>query len=326
MTKNRILTITDCLASFSSKENPRTLTEINTLLVNEYGLEITLNALRKELEFLIKGNTPFELVKEKNRNNHQENVYYPASNHFAIHELRYLMDAVSAARFISADETRKLVYKLRALTDEVTSKRLANELVNSEGKVDIDHFSDNIQTIHEAIREKKCVEFRYGRYNVKKEFILSRDGGCYEVIPFGVIWSQEYYYLIGQERGKETKVHYRIDRMSSVSKTEETWTDQPGFELEKYVGQLFHMYSGEKRNIAIEFDNHLINVVIDRFGLGAKVRPLDDHRFLLEVEGVVSQGLVRWILTWGADAKAVRPISLVNMMKTEIRRYDGLYT
>ena len=326
MAKNEILFIINCLSSYSSKENPRTLKEIHKILTNEYNLGITSSALRKELEFLIKDNSPYKVSKETNKANYKERVYYLVSESFELHELRYLMDAVSAARFISVDETRKLIYKLRALTDEVTSRRLANELVAIDGKVAINHFSTNIQMIHEAIKEKKCLKFQYGRYDVNKEFILSREGNFYEVIPYGVIWSQEYYYLIGRERTKDIKVHYRIDRMSNVKRTQHTGIAEAGFDLKKYVAQLFHMYSGETNNIAIEFDNHLINVVIDRFGLDAKVRPLEDNCFLLEIEGVVSQGLVRWLLTWGADAKAVGPAKLVDMMKIEILRYEGLYT
>ncbi|WKA56752.1 WYL domain-containing protein [Planococcus shixiaomingii] len=66
-------------------------------------------------------------------------------------------------------------------------------------------------------------------------------------------------------------------------------------------------------------------MVIDRFSMDVKTRNLGNGFFLLEVEGVVSMGLVRWLLTWGADAKAVRPAKLVDMMKREIDRYAGLY-
>ncbi|KOF09313.1 hypothetical protein AC739_15605 [Planococcus glaciei] len=314
------------MSTYSSKDEPITLQKIKAILKQEYGLDLKDKMIRNELNYLQSPESSYPVVKEKNKNNYKENVYFLKEMAFQVHELRYLMDAISAARFISPTETRQLLYKLRGLTDEVTSKLLANELVLSESKVTIEHFAENIQTLHEAIRAKRCVKFQYGRYNVDKKFVLSREGGFYEVIPLGVVWSQEYYYLIAQEREKEKIIQYRIDRMSNVLKTEDSFSPIPGFNLKNHVAHLFNMFSGEKGNIAIEFDHHLINVVIDRFGIDARIKKISDTRFLLETEGIVSDGLVRWLLTWGADAKAVRPAELVEKMKKEVERYQGLYT
>lgn len=326
MTRTRVLAIINCLSTYSSKDEPITLQKIKGILKQEYGLDLTDKMISKELNYLQSTEALYQVVKEKNKDNYKENVYYLKDTAFQVHELRYLMDAISAARFISPAETAQLIYKLRGLTDELTSKRLANELVLSEGKVAIKHFAENIQTLHEAIRAERCVKFQYGRYNVDKEFVLSREGGFYEVVPLGVVWSQEYYYLIAQDREKEKIIQYRIDRMNNVSKTEESFSPIPGFNLKNHVAHLFNMFSGEKGSIAIEFDNHLINVVIDRFGLEARIKKISDTRFLLETEGIVSDGLVRWLLTWGADAKAVRPVELVKRMKKEVERYQGMYT
>lgn len=326
MVRERLLSIIDCLTTYSSKEEPLTLENIKTLLLQEYNLDLKDKMIRKELEFLQTSESSYKMGISNSEENYKVKVYYLENMSFLLHELRYLMDAVSSARFISQPETNQLIYKLRGLTDEVTSKRLANELIHSEGKIVMKHFADNVQILHEAIKDNKCVKFQYGRYNVEKNFIFSREGDFYEVIPLGVVWYQEYYYLVAKERGKEKIIQYRIDRMSSVLKTEDSWTPDPGFDLERYVSQLFNMYSGEQRNIAIEFDNHLINVIIDRFGIDAKIKPVNENRFLLETEGIVSDGLVRWLLTWGADAKAVSPADLVERMKKEVDRYSGMYT
>ncbi|TWT13143.1 YafY family protein [Planomicrobium sp. CPCC 101079] len=326
MIRDRLLAVVNCLATYSSEEEPLSLQEIKKILESEYDLELTDKMIRKELKFLESAESSYDFFTRRSATNHRENVFYLKNTAFEVHELRYLMDAISAAKFISPKDTLELIYKIRRFTDEKTSKRLSNQLVKSEAKIEIKHFADNIQAIHEAIRLNKCIKFQYGRYNVDKDFLLSRDGGFYEVIPFGVIWSQEFYYLIAQEHGQENIKQYRIDRMSNVLESDKSWIEYPGFNLEEYVSKLFNMYSGEVSGLAIEFDNHLISVVIDRFGLDAKTRNLGNGRFLLEVEGVVSMGLVRWLLTWGADAKAVRPAKLVEMMKKEIDRYAGLYT
>lgn len=326
MANTNLLNLIDCLTRYTSKDNPKTLKEIHEFFLEEYDSGVSISNTRKRLESLVQEESIFTVVKDKNVTNYKENVYYLSTTLFELYELRYLMDAVSSARFISKEETKGLIYKLRTLTDEETSKRLSNELIPSDTKVNAPQFAEYIQTIHEAIKEKRWLSFRYGRFDVNKEFKLSREGNEYEVKPYGVVWNQEYYYLIAFEKSKQSIIHYRIDRMRDVLKSEKKWGDEKGFKLKEYVSQLFHMYSGEKSNIAVEFDNHLINVVIDRFGLNASIKPMDDKKFLLEFEGIVSQGLVRWLLTWGADAKAIHPEKLVDDMKKEIARYDGLYS
>ncbi|MFD1206278.1 MULTISPECIES: hypothetical protein [Sporosarcina] len=65
--------------------------------------------------------------------------YYYDSRPFEIHELRLLMDAISAAKFISRNET-------------------------------------DVQLLHEAIHDKHIVAFQYGRYRTDLNFHLSNEG------------------------------------------------------------------------------------------------------------------------------------------------------
>lgn len=53
------------------------------------------------------------------------------------------------------------------------------------------------------------------------------------------------------------------------------------------------MYTGEEQNIEVEFDNHLINVVIDRFGTGANIKKISEDRFRRITSAIISDGLVR---------------------------------
>lgn len=114
--------------------------------------------------------------------------------------------------------------------------------------------------------------------------------------------------------------------MRGVEIGEEKFVPDPTFNLYNYRSKLFHMYTGEEQSIEVEFDNHLINVVIDRFGTGANIKKVDDYRFRLITLAIVSDGLVRWLLTWGSDAKVIYPPNLVTRMKEEARKLAEVYT
>lgn len=58
-----------------------------------------------------------------------------------------------------------------------------------------------------------------------------------------------------------------------------------------------NMYTGEDSTIEVIFKNSLLNVVIDRFGLSADIKPIDDEHFRLITNVKVSKGLVNWLLS-----------------------------
>jgi predicted DNA-binding transcriptional regulator YafY len=111
--------------------------------------------------------------------------------------------------------------------------------------------------------------------------------------------------------------------MRNVSSTHETFHPNPDFNVPKYTEKLFHMYSGKEYLIEIEFDANLINVVIDRFGRGVNIRQVGEDSFRISTQAIISDGLVKWLLTWGSEAKVLTPPSLVDRMRKEAEK---LYT
>lgn len=57
--------------------------------------------------------------------------------------------------------------------------------------------------------------------------------------------------------------------------------------------QIFNMYPGDTQHIEVQFDIHLINVVIDRFGKEIRIRKVDDQTFSIKTKSAVSEGLIR---------------------------------
>lgn len=113
--------------------------------------------------------------------------------------------------------------------------------------------------------------------------------------------------------------------MRGITITEKTFIKDPSFDMNKYLKKLFHMYAGDDISMEVEFDNHLINVVIDRFGPQADITPMNNGRFKLITSAIYADGLVRWLLTWGSDAKVLHPPKLVDRMKEETEKLYRTY-
>lgn len=131
--------------------------------------------------------------------------------------------------------------------------------------------------------------------------------------------------MIGEYLPKAEIRHYRVDRMREVASCQEVFVRDPGFNITKYTEMLFHMYSGEEALIEIEFDLHLINVVIDRFGRDVAIRSIGESAFRISTQAIISDGLVRWLLTWGSDAKVLTPPTLIERMREESEKLYKTY-
>ncbi|SFA56890.1 Predicted DNA-binding transcriptional regulator YafY, contains an HTH and WYL domains [Anoxybacillus pushchinoensis] len=325
MKYRRILAIIEYLWKYSSKQHPKSIEDILQYL-EMHQIEGGLKAVRNDLKFLTSEES-FIKVETSQSGRNQFIHYWIKDRFFEIHELRYMMDAISSARFISEQETEKIIGKLKKFVSENEAILLENQLVHTFAKIDSPLFAKTVQTIHQAIAEKKVIQFQYGRYSVEKEFVLSGspDPKQYLIHPYGIIWNEEMYYLIGYNVMEEDIHHYRIDRIRDIRMLEQKFAVQPGFDINKYRNLLFFMFGGEESSIEVIFKNDLAPAVIDRFGLHADIKRVDDEHFRLITSAIISKGLVRWLLSWGADAKVVYPKRLVEEMEQEAERLYEQY-
>lgn len=106
--------------------------------------------------------------------------------------------------------------------------------------------------------------------------------------------------------------------MRNVEELDKKYPEDREFNLNKHLESCFNMYPGKVETLRIEFDNHLINAIIDRFGVDVKIERVDKNNFVLTTRAAINKGLVRWILNWGSDARVLSPESLVQEIKLEI--------
>lgn len=244
--------------------------------------------------------------------------YYYDGRLFEIHELRLLMDAISAAKFISRHETDRLLMKIRKLTSQRLAKQLTNELHVAEPSAqDLTDIVATVQLLHGAIHDKRSVAFQYGRYGTDLHFQLSNEGEDYIVHPLGLIWNNDRYYLVAYFPQTDENRQYRVDRMRNVRMQDEPFVPDPYFDLHTYTKKMFHMFGGELISLEATFADRLINIVIDRFGLDANIQDQEDGTFRLKAQVAMSEGLVRWLFRWGGDVKVIHPQELVGRMKEE---------
>lgn len=262
--------------------------------------------------------------------NAQRNYYYHiGSRDFELPELKLLVDSVQSAKFMTDKKSKSLIRKLEAMASKYEAQKLQRQVVIS-GRVKTMNESIyfNVDKLHEAIGCDSQIRFKYYRWNVKKEMELRKGGAWYVVSPWGLMWDDENYYLVGYD-GEEKKIkHYRVDKMLQISvldKKREGKEKFKEFNMPRYTKSLFGVFGGEEMQITLEAENDFVGVLIDRFGKDIIIRPVDEKHFRTIVNVAVSNQFLGWIMALGDGMKIVAPETAVERMKQEIRLLSEMY-
>ena len=315
--RERLLEVIRILEVYSDEQDPLSIHEIHSRFLGRF--QVGIGAVRDDVATL-EDSIIFPVTAVQEKKGTSKNYFYDGRP-FQIHELRLLMDAISAAKFISKPETDRLLMKIRKLTSQRLAKQLTNKLHVAEpsGK-DVHEIVGTVQLLHEAIQDKRIVTFQYGRYDTDLQFKLSNEGNEYVVHPLGLIWNNDRYYAVAYFVAEEEVRQYRLDRMRNVSVEAAHYVPDPYFDLPVYASKMFHMFAGDLISLEASFQDTHINVVIDRFGLEANITAQTDGMFRLKAQVAMSEGLVRWLLRWGGDVRVHHPQELVTRMKEEAQR------
>ena len=268
----------------------------------------------------------FDIIAEQR--NHTT-YYHLGARDFELPELKLLVDSVQAAKFITTRKSRELIKKLESSVSRYQAEQLHRQVfVAGRVKSMNESIYYNIDKLHEAINAGVQIRFQYGQWNLNKEIELRRDGAWYQVSPWALTWDDENYYLVAYDSEADMIKHYRVDKMLRISSLDmprlgrETFK---AFDMAKYSKSVFGMFTGEETAVTLEAENHMVGVLIDRFGKDIPVMPVDDSRFQVTVNVLVSQQFIGWVIALGSAIRIVGPDAVVERMRTEIQRLGEQY-
>ncbi len=268
----------------------------------------------------------FDIIMEKRGRN---SYYYIGQRGFETAELKLLVDAVQASRFISERRSKKLIRKLSSLTNKFESKKL-NRQVYIEGRTKTDNKSIyySIDKIHNAIEKNESVFFKYFDYSVDKKKINRHNGKVYHVSPWELVWNDQNYYLIGFDEAANAIHHYRVDKIVNIELTGNPRIGNDCYEvlnLPEYLKKHFKMFGGDTEVVKLKVKNENASLIFDRFGLDTKVQKLDDDYFCVDVEVAVSKQFLCWVLSLGDIVEVVEPQSVIEEIKEICRSTLDIY-
>lgn len=292
----------------TDEEHCLSTNELIQILKNEYGISSHRQTIATEIELLMDFGMDIKCVRER------QNKYHLVSREFDLAELKLIIDAVDACKFISGRESRKLSSKLSKLAGKTRAEELKRN-GNAEGRVRTTNEKTCliIDAVNTAINQKKKIAFRYFSYDGNKKKVLRHDGEQYVFSPYELIWDGDRYYILGwSDRHNEMRT-FRVDRIPDVPTIllAKAAKKPAGLSGAGYVGTNYRMFAGEVKEVTLICDNDTMDSMIDRFGEKVDTEPIDEGHFRLNAEVADSHVFYAWIFGFCGKVKIESPKSMI---------------
>lgn len=206
--KLRPLYLGKILYERTDEEHFLSTNELIKILKEEYSISSHRQTIATEIELLKDYGMDIKCIRER------QNNYHLVSREFDLAELKLIIDAVDACKFISGRESRKLSAKLSKLAGKTQAEELKRN-GNAEGRVRTTNEKTCliIDIINKAINKRKKIAFRYYTYDRNKKKVLRHDGEYYIFSPYELIWDGDRYYMLGWSDRHDAMRTFRVDRI-----------------------------------------------------------------------------------------------------------------
>ena len=296
-------------------------------MLNGYGVKCERKSIYRDIDDLKEYGMDIVNVRTPNRG------YYLRNRNFSVPEVRLLIDAVQAAKFISEKNTKSLIYKIGSLVSEYQEEELRKQIyINGSTKTDKEDLYETIRTLDKSIKGRKQVQIRYARRSIEKKYLVRSEGKVFVVNPYAMLWSNDHYYLICNNDKYANLMHLRLDRIMEITEMDNDakhfskvspYKDK--FDIADYSNKLFNMFSGEEEVVTLSCSNLILDEIIEKFGEDVPIKTDSNDRFRIRATVEMSEGLVNCILQYGTDIKVIMPKSLANAVKEKSAQILEMY-
>ena len=318
------LYILDYFKRSTNEDNPRMYKEIEDMLRDDYGLELSRQTVASKINSLIEDGWLEDAGRKRG-------AYY-GDREFDESELMLLIYSVLSNKSIPPAQADELVDRLNELGGEcfdVSDMRIIGR-DNNDHKSGNQELFLNLERVHDAIRNGRQMEFDYYRYGIDKNLSYYAH---YAVSPYFVAMKNQKLYLLCGYEEDNTLRYFRIEHMKNVKTIQKGVINitkmngyEEGMDLNRHTATLPYMFSDKPVQITFRADASNLNQIIDWFGKEITVQqdPDDKNKILAAVK-TSPTAMKYWAMQYMESVEILAPQQLRNeiywMMRIATMRY-----
>ncbi|ATF30446.1 helix-turn-helix transcriptional regulator [Staphylococcus simulans] len=210
--------------------------------------------------------------------------------------------------------TERLISEDRHLIEQT----IRSEMVNYKPMTHEVPLLDLIWDINALIHKGKTISFLYANAMNKTRRHLAK--------PMYLTFSELYFYLVAVNE-KEQVIIFRLDRILDYETADKQINSpsSPYYKEGELKQRIYFMYSGEWKRVGFEFNNGIIESVMDRFPTAKLIKKdYENNHFEVEIE-VIGNGIVMWLLSQGSKVKILYPQEVKDYYLDELHKMIGQY-
>ena len=317
--KHSVMALLEILKKYSDIDHVLTLKEIQNHLENEYDTVLDRRTIYTNLDILEDFGYEISDYEDNGKG------YYLAERQFDKGEILLLANAVHASHFISSSQSDALIRKLLDTQSKYVKADFYDKVympnpVKSVNK----QLLYNLDTVSEAIRDSRQLQFKYLRYDSRKKLIPRREEP-YVVEPRYIVYADARPYMIVTSVNHPGFIHYRIDRMADARILNEKARPLPKrSDPYDYARNKLFMYSGETETVTFRCRNEVMDHMIDIFGPELAVFPEDDEYFRIRVK-VPAQGAMYLAQQFMDNITIIEPEELKDEFRKKLKDVKKRY-
>ena len=130
-----------------------------------------------------------------------------------------------------------------------------------------------LKLLVDSVQAAKFITTRKSRELIRK---LERYTSVYQAAQL-----HRQVYIAGRVKAMNESIYYNIDRLhNAINALDEPRKGQKAFEafdMVLYSKSVFGIFTGEDTTVTLEAENHMVGVIIDRFGKDINLRPVSEQ-------------------------------------------------
>ena len=182
-----------------------------------------------------------------------------------------------------------------------------------------DKFKDTIETLNEAVINKKVVEIVY--YTMSRRKVSQR-----KVAPYKLWFYNGTFYMIGYCRSKKDIRIFAVDRIKMLNITGKRFEVPADFNADEFMKASFGVFHGQPVHVKVHFTPDAAGYIKEKIWHDSqKISEQSDGSVILEVDVAGTKEIKHWILGWGSQAQVLEPDALREEVRSEAAEILGVY-
>ena len=189
--------------------------------------------------------------------------------------------------------------------------RLADNIVIDLSSYYKDDLAPKLERIKQAIRESKCITFRY---------CYSKGEADKKIEPYLLVFKWSDWYVFGFCSERKDFRMYKLRRLWDLQMTDETFSAREVPEEKKQFGSNIT----DDYMISALYDPSVKYRLVEQYGHGCFIER-EDGKLYAQWGFTSQQNAVEWFLSFGDEARVLSPPEMVEKMRTVVEVIQNLY-